>query len=575
MEDNRRKPSQPQDESGFSEVFMEPIQDIGLPKKSKNGNSLSRKRKKRIQQQRMIIILGVAFALVLTVFVYMFISNQRAAAAEAAAQIAAEEAVRVQQEKDRQEFEALANSTTFLEGITVNGVSIGGMAMDEARTALATAESTISAQREVQLVYNNKLYPLDISDMPISLNTESVLKDAYTLGKTGDLAAMKAEVEDVKTNGREFTLSVSYDLGALNTKVAAIAAQIDIPAQDAQVTGVDDDTHALLIKNEVVGYVVDQNALVTMIKDSILNGVGTAITIPVVETQPTLTAATLQGQYVLRASATTDFSTSTSARKYNVRKGAGLINGTVLKPGEVFSTNDTLGTRTIGNGWKTANAYESGAVVPQAGGGVCQLSTTLYNAIVKADLQVVSRRNHSMPVHYIKEGLDATINSVGNIIDFKFENNTTADIIIIGYTSGNNLTFEVWGIPFATTEYDEIKLTSSLVSTTSEGGDPVQIEVPVGTEKADGSLMVAGETYVAVTPRKGYVYQSYKNYYLDGTLVKKEKLAPSTYKAFQGEIWNCPGEETPPPENTPESWDTTPTPTPIPTAEPTATTTAP
>jgi len=168
-----------------------------------------------------------------------------------------------------------------------------------------------------------------------------------------------------------------------------------------------------------------------------------------------------------------------------------------------------------------------------------------------------------MPVHHIKEGLYATIKSVFHIIDFQFRNNTTSDIIVIGYTEGNKLTFEIWGIPFATTEYDEIKLTSSLVSTNEAGGEPIQMEVPVGTEKADGSLMVAGETYVAVTPRKGYVYQSYKNYYLAGTLVKKEKLAVSTYKAFQGEIWNCPGEVTPSPENTPE-----PVPEVVPTAVP-------
>lgn len=571
MEDNRRMPNEPQNEpqneSEFSEVILEPIQDLGLPKKRPNGNSLARKRKKKKQQQRMIIALGVAFALVLSAFIYLFVSNQRQMAAEAAAQIAAEEAARALQEQQQKEFESLANSTTFLDGITVNGISIGGMTMDEARTALAAAESNISALKEIQLVYDNKLFPLDISDMPITLNIDSVLKEAYPLGKTGDYTAMKAEVEDVKTNGRAFTLTVSYDLTTLSTKVALIAAQIDIPAQDAKVTGIDETTHTLTIQKEVVGYVVDQTALLASISDALSQGSSLPINIPIVETQPTLTADTLQGQYVLRASATTDFSSSTSARKYNVRKGAGMINGTVLAPGETFSTNDTLGVRSSANGWKMANAYESGAVVPQAGGGVCQLSTTLYNAIVKADLEVVFRRNHSMPVHYIKEGLDATINSVGNIIDFQFKNNTTSDIVIIGYTSSSNkLTFEIWGIPFATTEYDEIKLTSSLVSTTEPAGETVEIEVPVGTEKADGSLMVAGETYVAITARKGYVYQSYKNYYLAGTLVKKEKLAVSTYKAYQGEIWICPAEETP----TPSAFEITPEPLPTDTPVPTA-----
>lgn len=555
MEDNRQQPSQPQEEQGYSEVILEPIQDIGIPKKKKSSSSLAKKRKKRKQQQRMIIILGAVFAVLLSFFLFMFIRNQRIAAAEAAAQIAAEEAARVQREKEQAEFQAIVYSDTILQGVTVNGVSVGGMTMEQAKAALAPVEQNLGAQRQIQLVYDNKLYPLDLSNMPYTVNTDAVLKEAFDLVKNAiDYTTLMQHVDDVKTNGRELTLSVSYDLSSLNAAVAQIASQIDIPAQEAQVTGVDKDTHKLTFKDEVVGYVVDQPALINLIADAVKTNSKNPIEMPIIVTQPTLTAAMLQGQYVLRASATTDFSTSTSERKYNVRKGAGLINGSVLKPGDVFSTNDTLGVRSTGNGWKMANAYESGAVVPQAGGGVCQLSTTLYNAIVKGDLEVVYRRNHSMPVHYVKEGLDATINSVGNIIDFKFKNNTTSDIIIIGYTSGNKLTFEVWGIPFATTEYDEIKLTSSLVSTQSAAGEPVEIIVPVGTEKANGSLMVAGETYVAVTPRKGYVYQSYKNYYLAGTLVKKEKLAVSTYKAFQGEIWICPPEETPLPEATPDAF---------------------
>lgn len=576
MEQNRRQPSpQPQGDSEFPEVILEPIQDLGLPNKPKKGKSLSKKRKKRKQQQRMIIALGVIFVVVLSFFIFMFVSNQRQAAAEAAAQVAAEEAARAQQEQERQEFEAMANSTTFLEGITVNAIAIGGMTMDEAKSALAVADANITAQRVIQLVYDNKLFPLDLTNIPFTTNLDSVLTEAYRLGKTGDYTSMKAESEDIKANGRAFTLTLSYDPTALSTGVAAIAAQIDIAAKDATVTGIDETTHALTIEDEVVGQAVDQAALIKSITDAILNGVKTPISIPVSQTLPTLTKATLQGQYVMRASATTDFSSSTSERKYNVRKGAKLISGTVVKPGEVFSTNDTLGVRSKANGWKEANAYESGAVVPQAGGGVCQLSTTLYNAIVKADLEVVYRRNHSMPVHYIKEGLDATINSVGNIIDFKFSNNTTSDIVIIGYTtSANKLTFEIWGLPFSTTEYDEIKLTSELVSTTSASGDPVEMEVAVGTEKADGSLMEAGETYIAVTPRKGYVYQSYKKYYKAGTLVKTEKLAVSTYKAYQGEIWTCLVDVTPTPGVTEvpstatDAPTTTATPTPVPTAVP-------
>jgi vancomycin resistance protein YoaR len=554
MEQNGRQPEQPAQTNGFenTEVILEPIQDLGIPNRPRKGNSLAKKRKKRLRQKRLFIALGAVLAVALGFVIYMFVSNQIQLAREAAAIAAAEDAARAQQELERQEFEAMANSTTFLDGITVNGIAIGGMTMDEAKTALSFVQANLDARREIQLVNDNKLYPLDLTGIPSTVNTDSVLAEAYRLGKSGDYASMKAETEEIKANGRDFSLTVSYDLDALAAGVSTIAAQIDVPAADAAVTGIDEDTHKLIIREETVGLAVDQTALLNAITDSLLNGVTTPINIPILVVPPSLTKDIVNSLYVKRGEMTTDFSASDSNRKYNVRKGTALINGTILKPGETFSANDTLGTRTRENGWKIAHAYVQGAIEEQYGGGVCQLSSTLYNAVVKADLEVVYRRNHSMQVNYVKMGLDATINSVGNLIDFQFKNNTAGDIIIVGYTSSSNeLTFEIWGLPYATTEYDQIKFTSSLVSTSDPGGDPVEIIVEPGTEKPDGTLMQAGdEPYVAIAPRKGYIYQSYKKYYLKGELVKTEKVAVSTYKAYQGEIWICPPDETP--EPTPE-----------------------
>lgn len=573
MEDNRHQPGQPPqpDTTEYPEVILEPIQDLGLKSKQRRSGSTASRRKKLRRQQRAIIVLGAVFVVILSVFLIFFIRGQRQAAQEAAAQAAADEAARVLKEQQLQEYESMANATTFLQGITVNGTDIGGMTMDEAKAALASTVVSAGARREIMLEYDNIPYPLDLTNLPSFVNTDEVLAEAYRLGKTGDYSTMKAETEEIMANGRDFPLTVSYDVSSLAAAIAPIAAKIDVPAQDARVIGIDENTHALNIKDEVAGLAVDQIALLSLITDSLKNGVKTAINIPVAVSQPSLTKADLTGLYVKRGDKETDFSSSDSDRKYNVRKGAEMINGTVLKPGEEFSANDTLGERTKQNGWKVAHAYVQGAIEEQYGGGVCQLSTTLYNAVVKADLEIVFRRNHSMPVTYVEKGLDATINSVGNIIDFKFKNNTKGDIVIIGYTTkSNRLVFEIWGLPFETTEYDEIKLTSVQVSKTEIVGDPVMIEKPVGTEKPDGSLMVAGETYIAVAPRDGYVYQSYKNYYKAGTLVKKEKLAVSTYKSFQGETWVCEVEVTPTPSPTPlitpEYWVTdTPTPSPDPT----------
>ena len=221
----------------------------------------------------------------------------------------------------------------------------------------------------------------------------------------------------------------------------------------------------------------------------------------------------------------TSFKGSTSNRVFNIQKGADLINGTKLAPGETFSTNDTLGVRSLSRGWKEANAYVSGATEIQAGGGVCQLSSTLYNAAVKADLKIVSRRNHSMPVSYIDKGLDATINSIGNMIDFKFSNNTDNDVVIFSWTEGKNVYFKIYRTKFDTDEYDEIRLTAEKIETLYPDGE---MEITLDP------TLDPGTEVIDVATQNGAIYQSYKHYYKEGKLIRTEKLALSTYKAFNG-----------------------------------------
>lgn len=544
MDEPRRtgKRNQKSEQEPFSEVYLEPIDDLGFDDMPEERPvRLNFKSKKRKQKRTFIAMLCCGVALLTMVVVYYFAEQQKRQAAEIASQLAAEEALRVQAEQERAEYEAMTSSSVFAEGVTVDGIAIGGMTVQQATTALQPVVQQLHASGELQLTYGGQLYSIDLTNIITSNNLGSVLDEAFKLGKSGEYEALKAELADIKTNGRTFSLTASYDLSAIKTKVAELAAQIDRPMKNASVTKVNTEDNSIEFADAIAGVTVEQETLVQNITDALLNGNPQPLTVPVLETQPVVGKEALSAKYVKRGSATTDFSDSPKTRKANINKGAGMITGKILKPGEVFSTNDTLGTRTTENGWKMANAYESGAVVPQAGGGVCQLSTTLYNAVVKADLEIVFRRNHSMPVGYVDKGLDATINSVGNIIDFKFKNNTDSDVVIFAYTTDNKkLTFEIWGVPFASGEYDEIKLTSELVETYNPDGEPTRIEMPEGTEKPNGSTLQAGEEYVAVASRKGYRYQSYKNFYKNGALVRTENLATSNYKAYAGEIWVGP-----------------------------------
>ena len=140
---------------------------------------------------------------------------------------------------------------------------------------------------------------------------------------------------------------------------------------------------------------------------------------------------------------TTDYSRSTSARANNVQTAVGYINGTVLYPGQTFSTVKVIKDRTEANGYQSAPEYSSGKVVNGIGGGVCQVSTTLYNAVINAELKVVERSPHSMVVGYVPVSRDAAIS--GDYKDFKFRNDTDAPVYIAGSAEGGYITFKIYG----------------------------------------------------------------------------------------------------------------------------------
>lgn len=503
--------------------------------------------KSRHVKKRVIIFACAVILILIVAFAAYFIITEQRKAAELAAKAAAEEEMRRQQALAETNYQALVKTNTFFDGLSIDGVDISGMTMDEARTALSANTAGYQPTGTLLAAYGEQSYPFDLSTVKVNLNTEDILASAFQVARRSTYAEASGELENLKVNGHNFTLTATYDFTAIASRVIEIAGLIDQPASDAAIKFTEDASaeKPYTITSEVTGVIVNQQLLMTEVTDAIRSGSRETIAIPVTEVVPTITSEYLANSYTLRASAETSFKGSDSNRISNIKKGAGLINGTVLKPGEVFSTNAVLGTRTEKNGWELAGAYVGGTVDKQAGGGVCQLSSTLYNAVVKADLEITYRRNHSMPVGYIKKGLDATINSVGNIIDFKFKNNTTADILIRAYTSGKALIFEVYGVPFATDAYDEIKLTSEQTKTVEPVGEII--------ETYDDTLD-PGTTMVKVERQNGSVWQSYKNYYLKGTLVKSEKLAVSTYDAFAGEILVGPEIDLPDHADDPDEW---------------------
>lgn len=527
---------------------LELIPDDGSVDTALDPEPLFQDKKKRSlgSKRNLFLIVGLALALILVLGAVYYIITQNRISDEIAAQAAAEqEAQRQQAElalKQTQEYDEIVNSKYFLEGVTVEGVAIGGKTMSEAEAMLKELIASKALSGKLPLTLNDQTYYFDLSTVPVTTNLADVLAQAFQLARSGNVEDVLTEAANIRTNGKAFTLTLQYDFSSISAQVAALAAEIDQPASSATFDKIDKDAHTVTIAQGTSGIAVDQQALVQSITTALMGGdYTTPIAIPL-QASPSI-SPDAQVTF-LSTSAETSFSGSSSNRIYNIQKGADLMNGYVLKPGETFSTNGVLGTRTLANGWKMANAYVSGTTEEQAGGGVCQLSSTLYNAVVKADLEIVSRRNHSMPVSYMRKGLDATINSVGNIIDFKFKNNTDSDVVIFAWTSGKTLHFKLYRCEFATDEYDEIRLTSEKIDTIYPSGEMV--------EELDPTLPVGSEEIV-VERKNGERWQSYKNYYKDGKLVKTEKLAVSTYSAFDGKKLVGPSPSpTLTPSNTPE-----------------------
>ncbi|HHW47694.1 MAG TPA: vanomycin resistance protein VanB [Clostridiaceae bacterium] len=224
------------------------------------------------------------------------------------------------------------------------------------------------------------------------------------------------------------------------------------------------------------------------------------------------------------ATKSTYFSTSgtnNANRGENIKLAASKINGKILAPGEVFSFNEVVGKRTAEAGYKTANVYSNGRVIDDIGGGICQVSTTLYNAVLYSDLEVIQRRNHTFTVGYVPSGMDATV-SYGSV-DFQFRNSTNWPIKIQSRVTDNHVYFTLIGTN--ETPGKKVEIVTEVVKTT-----------PFTTKYFDDPTLPEGTTKVKQSGKNGCVVNTYKIIKINGEVVSRTKLHTSTYIPLQEEI---------------------------------------
>ena len=219
-------------------------------------------------------------------------------------------------------------------------------------------------------------------------------------------------------------------------------------------------------------------------------------------------------------SAYTTKTTNNNNRNTNIQLSAQAINGKTVLPGEIFSFNGATGERTAAAGYKEAPAISGGQSKDEVGGGVCQTSSTLFNAVARADLEIIERNPHAWPSSYIEKGLDATVNWPG--LDFKFRNNTEWPVFIVAGYSKRQVTVNIYGMSLGAGV--RIDLESELVRTSPQ---------PDGVNYVVNPSLAPGESKKTITGRQGYEVTTWKVRYQGNRETNREVLFKTTYKAYQ------------------------------------------
>ena len=344
------------------------------------------------------------------------------------------------------------------------------------------------------------------------------MDEAIGVGHAGNIVKRYKDQKDLQHSGKTFPLSWQTNEDTVRTYVENNCTKYDKKAQNASLTR---ENGAFNFVAGTEGLELNVDSAVRTISDYLENSWTSdnteVLNLETQVTEPEGSAEELANIKDLLGSFTTSFSTSGSNRCKNVSSGASHINGTVLYPGEEFSAYETVSPFTEANGYAMAGSYLNGEVVDSMGGGICQVSTTLYNAVLRAELNVTERSPHSMTVHYVDLSEDAAI--AGTYKDFKFVNSTEYPIYIEGYTtSDKKITFNIYGKE-TRDKNRTISFESQMVS-----------ETPATTILQEDAGQGIGYKAVSSKGSSGYVAELYKSVKVNGVETDRIKVNKSTYK---------------------------------------------
>lgn len=421
----------------------------------------------------------------------------------------------------------------FLDGITINGYNVGGMTYHEARNTVVGSVEAHMKLIGMTIINGNKLWLLSAADMGVTSTLDEVLTEAMLYGQNSTITENARIKKELLESEKSFFVRFRPDPGTLKTKLEQINQSVATPPREpiAQ-PDIWSASPSFNYIEGVSGHSMDVNALAEQITHYLSTGALTYTMLPALElTEPETDMEWLKANTQLRAKFTTEYGSSRTLKDVNrianILKAANLLRGAVVKAGEAFSFNEYIGPRTEIGGWPPAPGIVNGNTYElQPGGGICQVSTTLYNALLLCgkEVEITVRKHHTWPSAYVDYGLDATVSTGGP--DLAFQNNTGAPLYIFAYADNTNykITVYIYGEPLpAGITY---KVYSTLDETLPKPSPELveRSDWPAGYKKAD------------YPSRNGYIATAYRQKLKDQVPVEGEleKLYTDKYRAITG-----------------------------------------
>ena len=410
-----------------------------------------------------------------------------------------------------------ADTDVISQGVFIGDRDVSGMTVVEAEAYVQSEVEKLKTS-VITITMGDDQVSRSWEELGLKWKNTDLVEEVSQLGTTGNIVKRYKEQKDLQNQSSRYEIEYTLDEGAEKAFVESCEAFNSEPVEGSCYMGDDGMLH---VEGGTDGLTLQVEATLDALDDYLDDfQPGDYILEAVVDrVSPVLTAEMLGQMDDVLGTATTDYSASSAGRAKNVENGTAKINGTLLMPGESFSVTAAVVPFTADNGYELAPSYEAGQVVDSYGGGICQVSTTLYNAVLKAELQVDARSNHTMLVNYVPPSKDAAI--AEGLMDFAFTNTLDYPVYIAGSAYYGTLNFTIFGV-----ETRPSNRSIEFVSETTSQTDPASnIRLVAKTDQNVGYLAQVQ------TPHQGLTAVLWKNIYYDGVLSETIQVNSSNYVA--------------------------------------------